>query len=53
MRLPVRLASRYIVKRRSGTLVHVISGISVTVIAAVATAMVCILSAFNGIEELV
>ena len=53
MRLPVRLASRYIVKRRSGTLVHVISGISVTVIAAVATAMVCILSAFNGIEDLV
>ena len=38
MRLPFRLASRYIVKRRSGTLVHVISGISVTVIAAVATA---------------
>ena len=53
MRLPVRLASRYIVKRRSGTLVHVISGISVTVIAAVATAMLCILSAFNGIEDLV
>ena len=53
MRLPFRLASRYIVKRRSGTLVHVISGISVTVIAAVATAMVCILSAFNGIEDLV
>ena len=53
MRLPIRLASRYIVKRRSGTLVHLISGISVTVIAAVAGAMVCILSAFNGIEDLV
>lgn len=53
MRLPVRLAARYIVKRRSGTLVHVISGISVTVIAAVAAAMICILSAFNGIEDLV
>ena len=53
MRLPVRLASRYIVKRRSGTLVHLISGISVTVIASVAAAMVCILSAFNGIEDLV
>ena len=36
MKLPVRLALRYIVKRRSGTLVHLISGISVTVIAAVA-----------------
>ena len=53
MRLPFRLASRYIVKRRSGTLVHLISGISVTVIASVAAAMVCILSAFNGIEDLV
>ena len=53
MKLPVRLALRYIVKRRSGTLVHLISGISVTVIAAVAAAMVCILSAFNGIEDLV
>ena len=53
MRLPIRLASRYIVKRRSSTLVHLISGISVTVIAAVAAAMVCILSAFNGIEDLV
>ena len=53
MRLPIRLASRYIVKRRSGTLVHAISGISVTVIATVAAAMVCILSAFNGIEDLV
>ena len=53
MKLPVRLALRYIVKRRSSTLVHLISGISVTVIAAVAAAMVCILSAFNGIEDLV
>ena len=53
MRLPARLAFRYIVKRRSGTLVHVISGISVLVIAAVTTAMVAILSAFNGIEDLV
>jgi len=53
MRLPVRLAFRYIVKRRSGTLVHLISGISVLVIAAVTTAMVAILSAFNGIEDLV
>ena len=53
MRLPVRLAFRYIVKRKSGTLVHLISGISVLVIAAVTTAMVAILSAFNGIEDLV
>lgn len=53
MRLPARLAFRYIVKRRSGTLVHVISGISVLVISSVAAAMICILSAFNGIEDLV
>ena len=53
MQLPVRLALRYIFKRRSSTLVHIISGISVAVIAAVAAAMICILSAFNGIEDLV
>ena len=53
MRLPLRLALRYLVKRRSSTMVHLISGISVLVIAAVTTAMVCILSAFNGIEDLV
>ena len=53
MRLPARLAFRYIVQRRSSTLVHVISGISVLVISAVAAAMICILSAFNGIEDLV
>jgi ABC-type lipoprotein release transport system permease subunit len=53
MKLPVRLALRYLVKRRTGTLVHLISSISVVVIAAVAAAMIAILSAFNGIEDLV
>ena len=53
MRLPLRLALRYLVKRRSSTMVHLISGISVLVIAAVTAAMICILSAFNGIEDLV
>ena len=52
MWLPLRLALRYLVKRRSNTMVHLISGISVLVIAAVTTAMICILSAFNGIEDL-
>ena len=53
MNLPFRLAMRYIVKRRSGTLVHVISGISVAVIAVVTASMICIMSAFNGLEDLV
>lgn len=53
MKLPARLALRYLVKRRTGTLAHLISGISVAVVAAVAAAMVAILSAFNGIEDLV
>ena len=53
MNLPFRLALRYIVKRRSGTLVHVISGISVAVIAVVTASMICIMSAFNGLEDLV
>ena len=34
-------------------MVHVISGISVLVISSVAAAMICILSAFNGIEDVV
>lgn len=53
MRLPFRLARRYVFQPRSRKLVHVISGISMFVIAAVTMAMIAILSAFNGIEDLV
>ena len=53
MKLPLRLAWRYASARRSKSLTHLISGISMFVIAAVTAAMIAILSAFNGIEEVV
>ena len=53
MQLPFRLARRYVFQPRSRKLVHIISGISMFVIAAVTMAMIAILSAFNGIEDLV
>lgn len=53
MNLPIRLARRYLFSRRSRNLIHLISGISMFVIAAVTAAMIAILSAFNGIEDVV
>ena len=53
MKLPLRLAWRYAWASRSKSLTHLISGISMFVIAAVTAAMIAILSAFNGIEEVV
>lgn len=53
MRLPVKLALRYVFKPRSRKLVHIISGISMFVIAMVTAAMIIVLSAFNGLERLV
>jgi lipoprotein-releasing system permease protein len=53
VKLPLRLAWRYAWASRSKSLTHLISGISMFVIAAVTAAMIAILSAFNGIEEVV
>ena len=53
MNLPFRLARRYLFSRRSRNLIHLISSISMFVIAAVTAAMIAILSAFNGIEDIV
>jgi len=51
--VPFRIARRYLWSRKSQRLIHLVSGISVVVVAAVAAAMIAILSAFNGIEALV
>jgi lipoprotein-releasing system permease protein len=51
--LPIRLAWRYAWTRRSRSITHLISGISMFVIAAVTAAMIAVLSAFNGIESVV
>ena len=53
MNVPFRIARRYLWARKSQRLIHLVSGISVVVVAAVAAAMIAILSAFNGIEALV
>ena len=53
MRLPLKLALRYVFKPRSRKLTHVISSISMFVIAMVTAAMIIVLSAFNGLETLV
>lgn len=53
MNVPFRIASRYLWARKSQRLIHLVSGISVVVVAAVCAAMIAILSAFNGIEALV
>lgn len=53
MKLPVKLALRYVFKPRSRKLVHIISVISMFVIALVTAAMIIVLSAFNGLEKLV
>ena len=53
MNLPIRLAWRYAWTRRSRSITHLISGISMFVIAAVTAAMIAVLSAFNGIESVV
>ncbi len=51
--MPFHIARRYLWSRKSQRLIHLVSGISVFVVAAVAAAMIAILSAFNGIEDLV
>lgn len=53
MRLPLRLAIRYALSSKSRSLTHLISAISMFVIASVTAAMIAILSAFNGIESVV
>lgn len=53
MNVSLRIARRYLWARKSQRLIHLVSGISVLVVAAVCAAMIAILSAFNGIEELV
>jgi len=53
LKLPLRLALRFIFKPKSRRLVHLISSISMFVIAMVVAAMIVVLSAFNGLEKLV
>lgn len=53
MNLPLLFARRYFLAKRSTNAINVITGISITVIAVVTAAMVVVMSAMNGIGELV
>ena len=52
-RLPLRIALRYLVSRKSHTAVNIIYAISIAAVAVTAMAMVCVLSVFNGFAGLV
>jgi ABC-type lipoprotein release transport system permease subunit len=53
MNLPLLFARRYLLAKRSTNAINVITGISIGVIAVVTAAMVTVLSAVNGITDLV
>ncbi|MBL7958555.1 MAG: ABC transporter permease [Flavobacteriales bacterium] len=53
MNLPLLFARRYLLARRSTNAINVITWISIVVIAVVTGAMVVVMSAMNGIAELV
>ncbi len=53
MRFPFYIAWRYLFSKKSRNVINLITGISVGVIAFVTAAMIVVLSAFNGIDELV
>lgn len=53
MRLPFFFAYRYLVSKKSKGIIHLISIISMVVVAFVTAAMVLVMSAFQGIEKLV
>ena len=51
--LPLRIALRYLMSKKSHTAVSVISTIAVCAVAVTALAMICVLSVFNGFHQLV
>ena len=53
MNYPLYIARRYLFSKKSVNIINLISLISLVVVAVVTCAMVVILSAFNGIEELI
>jgi len=53
MKLPLRIALRYLFARKSHNVINVISGISVAGMAVGTAAMVIIMSVFNGFDSLI
>lgn len=52
MNLPLFIAGRYLFSKRKKNFINIISLISVVVVAIVTTALIVVLSVFNGLEEL-
>lgn len=52
MKLPFFIARRYIFSKRKKNFIHIISGISVLLVAAITAAIIIVLSVFNGLERL-
>ena len=53
MSFPFYIARRYLFSKKSHTAINIISGISVCGVAIATAALVCILSVFNGFEDMV
>lgn len=53
MNISFYIARRYLFAKKSRNIINIISMISMTVVAFVTAAMICVMSAFNGIEDLV
>ena len=53
MNLPFRIASRYLVSKKSTNVINIISGISIAGMTVGALGLVLVLSVFNGFEDLV
>ena len=53
MSFPFHIARRYLFSKKSHTAINIISGVSVCGVAIATAALVCILSVFNGFEEMV
>lgn len=53
MSFPFYIARRYLLSKKSHHVINIISGVSVFGVAVATAAMVCILSVFNGFEDMV
>jgi lipoprotein-releasing system permease protein len=53
LNLPLYIAKRYFVSKKSHNIINIISGISVAGVTIGAMALIIVLSVFNGFQELV
>ena len=53
MNFPLYIASRYLLSKKSHNAINIISGVSVCGVAIATAALVCILSVFNGFQDMV